>query len=553
MSALRDVLPGLLALAGLGLALAGLVRLAARDRGGRDVGALGHLAQVALGALALGATTYLALYLLALVGGFYESLTCKVVSIPSCEDPLALPAWLRLPEQSVGGVMGVLPLAAVFLAKVLQPRSAPPTLPAGLPLREEWLRRALHAVQANFGLILILAVELWLAALRGAAEASDRQVRLSLGLDAELPAAYLAVARWGAVVLALGLSALVVYLGILGRHARLLMTDALGALRYGGELVGLAARFVAAAVGALADAVAVVWRAVAIALGRLALKAQSAAARAWALGVTALGRAALQGQSGLARLWSLVAIALGRLPLAALGATRATGRWFGRVARRRPGRGLQALALAGALGVGAWSEAGTLVVLVDATGSEAGRLEETARRVLSWADPDPGRALLSRGDRLVVLPIRAPGRLDETYPALFNAVYPSNQLDRYAFFTQLRDALPDEVDDRPGTGLSEALRAAAPYLEEARRLEPDEPRVLLVFGNGEDHGDPVAPEELQGALTGARVVHLNLGLDARERWESFYRAAGASRVASFDLAATRSLRREELEERLGLP
>lgn len=550
--ALGAVGPALLAAAVVLAALAGLVRLAARDRTGRDVGTLGALAQVALGGVALATITWLTLYLLALVGGFYESLTCKVVSIPACEDPLALPRWLGLPTQSVGGVMGVLPLAAVFLAKVLQPRAAPLALPAGTPLPEELLRRGLYALRQNLGLVLILAIELWLAALRGAAEASDRQVRLALGLDAELPAAYLAVAQWGAVVLALGLSALIVYLGVLGRHARLLLTDALGALRYGGEIVGLAARFAAAALAALGEALTVVWRAVAIAVGRLALKGQSGLARLWVLAVASLGRLVLKLQSGLARLWALVAIALGRVPLALAAAGRALGRALGRW-RGGARRGAQVLAVGAALGAGAWSQAATLVVLVDATGSEAGRLEETARRVLAWADPDPGRSLLARGDRLIVLPVRAPGRLDPTYPALFNAVYPSNQLERYAFFTELRDALPDSVEQEPGTGLSDALRAAASYLEEARRLEPDEPRVLLVFGNGEDHAPPVGPGELAAALQGARVAHLNLGLDARPRYERLYREAGAERVALFDLAATRSLRPEELKRRLDLP
>src|SRR5690606_31027207 len=41
-----------------------------------------------------------------------------------CEDPLALPGWLALPEASVGGVIGILPLLGIFLAKALQPRSA---------------------------------------------------------------------------------------------------------------------------------------------------------------------------------------------------------------------------------------------------------------------------------------------------------------------------------------------------------------------------------------------------------------------------------------------
>src|SRR5690606_33349979 len=68
------------------------------------------------------AVLYATAYFLGLGGGFYESLTCKVVTLPSCEDPLALPAWLALPEASVGGVIGILPLLGIFLAKALQPK-----------------------------------------------------------------------------------------------------------------------------------------------------------------------------------------------------------------------------------------------------------------------------------------------------------------------------------------------------------------------------------------------------------------------------------------------
>src|SRR5690606_35032331 len=38
------------------------------------------------------------------------------------EDPLPLPTWLALPEASVGGVIGILPLLGIFLAKALQPK-----------------------------------------------------------------------------------------------------------------------------------------------------------------------------------------------------------------------------------------------------------------------------------------------------------------------------------------------------------------------------------------------------------------------------------------------
>src|SRR5690606_42149907 len=66
--------------------------------------ALGSTARVLLGLGLFAVTLYASTYFLSLVGGFYESLTCKVVTLPACEDPLNLPAWLRLPPQSVGGV-----------------------------------------------------------------------------------------------------------------------------------------------------------------------------------------------------------------------------------------------------------------------------------------------------------------------------------------------------------------------------------------------------------------------------------------------------------------
>src|SRR5690606_35282320 len=69
-----------------------------------------------------GVVLYATAYFLGLVGGFYESLTCKVVTLPACEDPLPLPTWLALPEASVGGVIGILPLLGIFLAKALQPK-----------------------------------------------------------------------------------------------------------------------------------------------------------------------------------------------------------------------------------------------------------------------------------------------------------------------------------------------------------------------------------------------------------------------------------------------
>lgn len=75
--------------------------------------------------------------------------------------------------------------------------------------------------------------------------------------------------------------------------------------------------------------------------------------------------------------------------------------------------------------------------------------------------------------------------------------------------------------------------------------------MLVVFGNGEDHADPVTPAELSG-LEDATVIHLNLGRDGRDKWASLYQAAGAVKLLLYDLAATTSLRETELKEALGL-
>src|SRR5690606_17820495 len=92
---------------------------------------LGSTMRLLAGLVIFAGTLYVTAYFLALVGGFYESLTCKVVTLPACEDPLALPVWLRLPEASVGGVVGILPLLGIFPAKSLQPRRPPRVEPAG--------------------------------------------------------------------------------------------------------------------------------------------------------------------------------------------------------------------------------------------------------------------------------------------------------------------------------------------------------------------------------------------------------------------------------------
>src|SRR5690606_40453588 len=83
---------------------------------------LGSAVRLLVGLVMFAGVLYVTAYFLGLVGGFYESLTCKVVTLPSCEDPLALPAWLALPEPSVGGWIGILPLLGIFLAKALQPK-----------------------------------------------------------------------------------------------------------------------------------------------------------------------------------------------------------------------------------------------------------------------------------------------------------------------------------------------------------------------------------------------------------------------------------------------
>ncbi|HZW28572.1 MAG TPA: hypothetical protein VFF08_08940 [Trueperaceae bacterium] len=576
---------------------------------------------------------YATAYFLGLVGGFYESLTCKVVTLPSCEDPLALPAWLALPEASVGGVIGILPLLGIFLAKALQPKRGragpnpdepaydaatyeanPPRnyfvfereggafsvlatedLPTALlppearqalaaraderPWRERALAGFLSWLQANAALVGIFVVELWLAWLRGAAEAADRQVRLALGLDADLPAAYLGVAQWGAVVLALGLSVVVVFLGVVAQHGLHVAGRGFAGLRQGAGIVDLVGSTLAVFASGLRQA----WTVSAIAIGRFALKAQSALTRLWVLSITAIGRALLKLQSGAMRAWAFLAILVGTFVLFL---SRVFGRvfaWLGGLGRRRRREGPMAavgtagpddlpegvasappepvgarrsgggvLVLAAVAGLGLLAPvaraATTFVVLQDVSGGESSRLQDANRRVLSWADPSPQRALLQRSDRLVVIPVRAPGALDTVYAALFNAEYPSSQLDRFAFYAELRAVLPTQVDAAWGTGLSEALRTAAFYL---RDVPDGDEKVLVVFGNGEDHSpEAVTAEELRPALEGAVVVRLNAGLVERDRWTQLYQEAGARAQLVYDQAATRLLTIEELKRDL---
>ncbi len=555
---------------------------------------------------------YAAAYFLGLVGGFYESLTCKVVTLPSCEDPLALPGWLALPEASVGGVIGILPLLGIFLAKALQPRSAKEQgqggaaeanigtnyfvferegglvsvlateeLPPGLqpknlveqaqlkaPLRERVLSGAGAWLAANAALIGIFFVEMWLAWLRGAAEAADRQVRLSLGLDAELPAAYLGVAQWGAVVLAIGLSVVVLFLGVMARYGLGVAGRGFAGLRQGAGIIDL----LGAALSVFASGLRHAWIVAAVVIGRFALKAQSALTRLYVMAVTAMGRLLLKLQSGAQRAWAFLAILIGTFVLFL---SRVLGRvfaWLGGLGRGRRDRrdrtdrslgdvdaepvasrsrgGVLSLAAIAVLTLGAnqADAATTYVVLQDASGGEVTRLDDANRKVLSWADPSPQLALLERSDRLIVIPVRAPGELDTVYAALFNAEYPGSQLDRYAFYAELRNVLPKQVDDGWGTGLSEALRTAAIYLRDA---PADHEKVLIVFGNGEDHSPvPVTAEDLNGALEGTVVVRLNAGLEELDRWTTLYEAAGAGAQIVYDQAATRLLTVSELSAAL---
>ena len=489
------------------------------------VTAVGSLTRLLLGLGLFTLILYVTLYFLALVGGFYESLTCKVVTLPACEDPLALPSWLRLPDQSVGGVIGILPLLGIFLAKSLQqPRSDGAIVPGS-----RW-SGFLTWLYASASIIAIFAIELWLAWLRGAAEAADRQVRLSLGLDADLPAAYLGVAQWGAVVLALGLSVVVVFLGVAARYGLQVSGKGFTELKHGAGLISLIGSVLQILAGGLISA----WTTVAIALGRLALKIRHGLAHIHATAMIALGRAALKLQSGVARTWAFLAILLGRIVL-----------WFGRLGRRR-NTGAALIILAGAFaGFTTQSAAArTYIVLQDISGGEEARLETTNQQILNRADPSPQLALLSRNDRLIVIPIRAPGYLDTVYSTLFNATYPGSQLDRFAFYAELRNVLPDTVDDAWGTAVSEALRSAAFYLREA---SPDGERVLIIFGNGEDHSpDAIEPAELIDGLQDALVIRFNAGLDTHQYWSDIFTAAGARDQLVYDQAATRLLRNEEL-------
>lgn len=513
-------------------------RSVARHHGAVVSEALGDLVRVLLGLVLFTGVLYVTGYFLGLVGGFYESLTCKVVTLPSCEDPLPLPAALGLPAASVGGVIGILPLLGIFLAKALQPRHEAPRA-TGEPRR--FIPGLLTWLTINGSLIAIFFVELWLAWLRGAAEAADRQVRLSLGLDAELPAAYLGVAQWGAVVLALGLSVVVLYLGVTARYGLGVANRGFTGLGHGADLVAL----LRSVLVILASGLETAWVSGAIVIGRFALKVQSALAGLYAALMIALGRFALKSQDVVVNAWVFASLLIGRFVLFL---SRVLGRilaGIGRFLSRRPPSGVLSLAIVAALGLAGHTEATTYIVLQDASGGEGSRLAAANQLLLRWADPSPQLALLRRFDRLIVIPVRAPGQLDTVYSALFNGVYPGSQLDRYAFFAELRSVLPTGVDDGWGTGLSEALRSAAFYLNDS---DPSEDRVLVVFGNGEDHSVPrISTVELQPGLNGALVILLNAGLAETGGWRELYTAAGARSVIAFDQAATRLLSVQELQ------
>lgn len=502
--------------------------------------ALGSTARLAIGVALFTGVLYITAYFLGLVGGFYESLTCKVVTLPSCEDALALPRWLRLPEASVGGVIGILPLLGIFLAKALQPRKATSEEPSATG-GKSLLSALLTWLGANASLIAIFAVELWLAWLRGAAEAADRQVRLSLGLDAQLPAAYLGVAQWGAVVLALGLSVVVLYLGVAARYGLGVAERGFAGVQQGAGLVALARSVLVI----LASGLETAWVTGAIVLGRFGLKLQSAVAGVFATLMIALGRLALKLQDALVGAWVFAAVLIGRFVLFLSRVFARLFAWVGGWFARRPPSGVLGLALLVAVGGVGVAEAKTYVVLQDVSGGESSRLQAANQLVLRWSDPSPQLALLQRNDRLIVIPVRAPGELDTVYSALFNAAYPGSQLDRYAFYAELRNVLPATVDDAWGTGLSEALRSAAFYLND---LPPDDERVLIVFGNGEDHSpERIAPADLWPGLAGALVILLNAGLEETAAWRALYTAAGARAVIAYDQAATRLLSVQELQ------
>ncbi len=513
-------------------------RSVARHHGAVLSEALGDLVRVLLGLALFSGVLYVTGYFLGLVGGFYESLTCKVVTLPSCEDPLPLPQALGLPAASVGGVIGILPLLGIFLAKALQPKheARPPTNePRGfIPGFMAWLA-------INGSLVAIFFVELWLAWLRGAAEAADRQVRLSLGLDAELPAAYLGVAQWGAVVLALGLSVVVLYLGVTARYGLGVANRGFSGLQHGAGLIAL----LKSVLVILASGLETAWVSGAIVVGRFALKIQSGVVGLYAALMIALGRFALKLQDVVVSAWLFASVLLGRFVLFL---SRVLGRvlaGIGGVFSRRPPSGVLSLALVSVLGFAGTADATTYVVLQDASGGEGSRLAAANQLLLRWADPSPQLALLKRFDRLIVIPVRAPGQLDTVYSALFNGVYPGSQLDRYAFYAELRSVLPAGVDEAWGTGLSEALRSAAFYLNDA---DPDEDRVLVVFGNGEDHtAERITSSELWPGLDGAIVLLLNAGLEETTVWRELYTAAGARAVIAFDQAATRLVSVQEIQ------
>src|SRR5690606_38383820 len=136
------------------------------------------------------------------------------------------------------------------------------------------------------------------------------------------------------------------------------------------------------------------WTVSAIAIGRFALKAQSAVAGLYVLALSALGRLLLKLQSGVMSAWSFMAILIGRFVLFLSRVFARIGAWIASGFRRRPGGevlGLSVPAILGALligGVGATANAATTyVVLQDSSGGESSRLQAANQLLLSWADP----------------------------------------------------------------------------------------------------------------------------------------------------------------------
>ncbi len=176
-----------------------------------------------------------------------------------------------------------------------------------------------------------------------------------------------------------------------------------------------------------------------------------------------------------------------------------------------------------------------VMVLYDVTGSEVARLPYLRRFVMQMAEPK-GLGLLYDGDTLTVIPVRPPRKLDATYPALVEVTMEEGSA---APRRQIDVALPRVVDQEPFTDLSASLRAAAAVM---RLHHAGGRNILIVSGNGEDHGEPrVTPEEVQSAFRGAVVLLINSGEPFAGGWVAFFRKAGARDVWTYDQAGTQDL------------